>query len=381
MQIVSGRLIPLALPLEDVGERPFFVIQLQDDAGNIGQGEAAPFPGVTPDDPEQVRATLEQVPWEKLPAINLEQPWEPQVRLLLTPIDLLCPSAIFAAETAILDLLGQRTDRSLAAILSGDRETARIPLAYSYNRPLRHTPEVVAAVSRALERKQTTVVLKLGSPHFVRELAVIKAIKRRFSERIRLRLDVVEPWEGRVARERITMLSQFNPELVTQPVATLEMSSFRATVPIAVKDDVHDQRVLSMLLDVEFPGREDLLFPGPVQGNSLRSPRKPGKPYPEIHAVVLRPGVLGGLLRTRRIAAEAQQLGYKVIIHHIGDGVIARAAYAELASSLDQPALGCAIDPTDLEVYELPEAPPQFTPNDFTSAGLPGLGLSMLKTD
>lgn len=358
--------------------RPGFVLQIEDELGNIGQGEAAPLSSLSPDDAETAEAALRAVPWEKLPPVNLERPWQPQLRLLLTPLDLSSPSALFAAELALLDLLGQRLGGSLAELISGEASKRQVPLDMRVERYLRNTADTVNTVSQALDKGRSTVTLWVGSPHPIREVAIVRAIKRRFGERVRLRFEVLEPWDAETAQDRFNMFMQAHPEYILDPVSLQDIEVVPRAVPMAVQKDLHQHASLESLLDVSIGQREDLLFAGPAPLHE--SGPKKHRPHASVKTLVLHPMTLGGVLRTWRIAREAQGLGYSLVLNHFFDGPIAKAAYAELASCLPDAPLACGLD-YDGNELSLEVNVPHITEQHALSANKPGLGLPALSFD
>jgi hypothetical protein len=97
--------------------------------------------------------------------------------------------------------------------------------------------------------------------------------------------------------------------------------------------------------------------------------------------LVLKPAILGGLLRARELAVRAQQHGKDVVVTHLFDGPFAMAAGCELALSLPRPPLACGLAPhADLPAFaeglEGLDVPQLALPRFVRSSGGPGLAVT-----
>src|SRR5439155_7333732 len=95
------------------------LLRLVDGAGCVGQGEASPLPGYSPDSLGGCRAALLRVAAWPRPPLDAERPLEPQLRARLDAIDPALPAARFALETALLDLAAQARGAPLWALIGG----------------------------------------------------------------------------------------------------------------------------------------------------------------------------------------------------------------------------------------------------------------------
>ena len=180
----------LPVPVGNAGatyrERRALVLRLFDDDGRMGQGEASPLPGYSPDDLDRVREAIAAEPWRTLRSIDERAPLLPQVRHITGRVDPDLPSARFAIETALLDLLGQRAGRPVHDILTGGEPAGSVPLSRLIDSEA--IDDLLAAARAAQEAGIRTIKVKVGRS-FDAELAALRALREELGHGLSLRLD------------------------------------------------------------------------------------------------------------------------------------------------------------------------------------------------
>lgn len=282
-------------------KRAFAVLQLTRTDGTAGLGEASPLPGYSPDSIEEVGLELREL---------IERPVRADP--LATPFALLsdafaahavqCPASRFALETALLDWLGQTRLQPLHELLAGRADRRAIPIA-----DLVTEPDPVLwpwHVDVLVGEGATHVKLKIGVD-LDAEIASLQVI-RRAHPTLRLRLDA----NGRCAlsafRHHAKTLEALELELIEEPVAPEHWPDVLGLpMPFALDETLRNETLCRRLLDAG-----------------------------GLHAVVLKPTVLGGLSASLEAAERASEHGLRALVSHTFDGPIARAATAELALAL-----------------------------------------------
>jgi L-alanine-DL-glutamate epimerase-like enolase superfamily enzyme len=261
------------------------------------------------------------------------------------------PSARLAVETALLDLLAQRRGTSVAALLGSAGE--RAPLnALLLAPPLDTLADRAAALAA---RGFTALKIKLRARDdggFARELAALHEVRARLPLPFELRLDPNAAWTLDEARLRLDALAPVAPRYVEQPVAA---------------------DVLHRLGEQAVPWAADESLAEPAQIERLLTARG-------CAAFVLKPAILGGLLRARALALRAQDRGIDVVVTHLFDGPFSLAACCELAASLPRPPLASGLAPhEDLPAFAANlggvSIPQLAEPGFARSSGGPGLGV------
>lgn len=296
-------------------ERQGLLLDLTDEDGVRGLGEASPLPGYSPDTLAACRAGLEALAGALPLALDLASPPAAQLQACLEPIPAELPAARMALETALLDLAGKRLGTSVAALLGGP-PGASVPLAALL--PDGELGGQITNLERGLTAGLRTFKLKVGRPgRFAKELETIRALRCACPGEWSLRLDVNGAWGLDEARDHLAVLAGEHVELVEQPVAPeLLFELTGSPVPLAADETVRLPRAVERL----------------AASGACR-------------AVVLKPMVLGGLLRCLDLARRARDAGMGVIVTHLFDGPVALAAACELALALDPPPLACGLAP------------------------------------
>lgn len=326
-------------------QRQGLLLRLRDRAGHEGLGEASPLPGYSPDTLEACRAELAAVA-AALPgaaakaakatnaanAANAANagPATPAADGLHALLDSVigrvrAPAARFALETALLDLLGQRTGQPLWQCLRAGDEYAgsghAAPVALNAVCTATDAGEVLAQVDRARARGIDCVKLKVGRD-LAREMAILEAVRAAHGNAVILRVDANQAWTPAQARAALARLAAVAPAYVEEPLAMpaactpQDLAEHLANhldalaplpVPVALDES---------LAHLDTSAIDDLLASG------------------RIAALVLKPMLLGGFQPCLALAARARRRGAAVVISHLFDGPVALAACAHLAVAL-----------------------------------------------
>ncbi|MEP7126103.1 MAG: enolase C-terminal domain-like protein [Byssovorax sp.] len=353
MRPASLRLLHVTRP----PARPSLWIAVTDAAGTTGWGEASPLPPFSRDDVPGCARALEAV-FPRLAAIDESAAIGPALAVAFAPVlaDLkLVPSAAFALEAALLDLLGRRRGLSVAALLSGGSRLEEVPV----NALLIADPpgDLADRAARLAELGYRALKIKLRARDeagFDRELAALHAVRSRLPLPFELRLDPNGAWSIAEARRRLAALAPLAPRYVEQPVSPADLVDLgRCAVPWAADESLANA------------------------ADHARLARDPG-----CGALVLKPAILGGLLVARELALLAHAHGKPAVVTHLFDGPIALAAAAELALSLPAPALAAGLDPHDhLGDWPAIVVPQLARRGAVIAAKTPGLGLDLQLVD
>jgi len=309
VKLAKARIVPLRLRLTRplataAGEfslRESAVLELHDDDGVAGLGEAAPWPGFGDETIAASRAALEQA----LPLLREStlEPAEWPLDLVMRLAD--APAARAAVEGALCDLAARRAGQSLAAFLRG---LAGLPADGALERVAvnallaEREPEALRVeAARAREAGFAAAKLKVGGGPLVGDIARVRAARDGLGPAVALRLDANGGWSEAQAREALAALAPFNPDYVEQPVAAAQleaMARLRAegTVRIAADESLSQVNGLQHVLDA---GAADL--------------------------VVLKPSLLGGPLAALAAARRAREAGCEVVYTHAFESAVGRA--------------------------------------------------------
>jgi L-alanine-DL-glutamate epimerase-like enolase superfamily enzyme len=331
-------------------------IRLADGQGHVGLGEALPLPGYSPDDAataERVLAAITAhcaadgllVPliFTDAPAAADDDDAEPaagateplvehgpaaRLKATLQPWDRLladAPSARFALECALTDLLARRGGLSAAHWLADGRALQAVPVSLLLSDDDR---DVVSAASAAVAEGFGILKLKIARADRSEgaEDMLLDALRTAMDAACppdcppaRLRLDANGVYGVGHAPRRVAALARFGIELVEEPAAS---------------------RALLALPPLALPWAADESLAEPALARALLA-LPPGR---RPSALVLKPAQLG-LARCLQLAQSAAALGIGVIVTHSLDGDLGHAAACALAAALPVAPWPCGLAP------------------------------------
>ncbi|MHB8417837.1 MAG: o-succinylbenzoate synthase [Myxococcales bacterium] len=273
--------------------REALVVELVDETGVRGQGEAAPLEGYSPDSLEDAERAL---------AALLGRELGDSIRGALPP------SARCALETARLDLVSRQSGRSLPAAL-GAPASAQVAVCASLSHG--SIEAQLADAARAWSQGFRTFKVKIGGPSvWPQELELLAELRRRHGGQLRLRVDANGALDPAGLPAALAALEPFDLELIEEPVTGPAWGRIEESrVPLAAD--------------------ESLQAPGPEVLDAFRRG--------VIRVAVLKPTTLGGPLSCLALARQLSELGARFVVGHAFEGPLSLAASAALALALAAP--------------------------------------------
>jgi o-succinylbenzoate synthase len=334
--------------------REGLLLQVTTADGIVGQGEASPLPGYSPDTLEDAAAALGAVDWTSIPAHEVGASTVEWLGRFAAATRLPA-SAQFALETALLDITSQRLREPLWTLLrrglkGAAGEDTPVPLCTLAGGA--GDAGCVGAARAAAERGVHTVKVKITGPSLGAQVETLAQVREAIGH-VALRLDANRTFSPPNAWQELSLLRAFRPEFIEEPVPTdtLERLS-ELPVPLALDESLQE------------PGRWERLEPRLVELGCV--------------AVVLKPMALGGMAVCLDLAARAKAHGLDVTVSHAFDGPVALAAAAHLALAIASRTRASGLDRhgglaawPDVEV-------PHLGSTSVLVADRPGLGLPPL---
>ncbi|HVW26602.1 MAG TPA: enolase C-terminal domain-like protein [Polyangiaceae bacterium] len=336
--------------VETWSERAGLLLRLATRDGRVGQGEASPLPRYSPDTLEAAERALKRTDFEALPVAAPGEAGAPYLERLAAATTALPPSAAFAVETALLDLLGQERGVPIWALIDGAREVP-VPLCALIGGA--DDARVVPAALAAAARGAHTIKTKIAGPALGPELDVLARVRDSIGERP-LRLDANRTFTGDTVATELERLVPLNPELVEEPAPPDALLSLPASkIPLALDESLQD------------PAAFDRFEPHLERLRCV--------------ALVLKPMALGGFSACLRLSRRAQAADLDVTLSHLFDGPVALAAAAHLAIAAGSRTRASGLDAHGgLDAW--PRVPLPFLDSTrILAASRPGLGLDLLE--
>ena len=359
MNIVSHELRPLRWSLTPATrnahgqwtERCGLELRVEDEEGRVGLGEASPLPGYSPDTLQEAEAAISALSAKTWAALASQGASVGGVSSWLDSLGPLPPSARCALETALLDLLGQRSAQPIWSLLA---QSHAAPSAVPLTCLLSPTePESAIEQGReALEGGIQALKVKLGTQSHADDLSFLERLRGDLGHTFQLRLDANRSWGHDLVAERLSDLEPFAPQFLEEPLRDGPLSiALDSPIPLALDESLQEEPVRDQL--------ERVLEQGCWS------------------AVVLKPMALGGLLPCLELAERAYKVQVKSCVSHTWGHHIAQTANRHLALALPAP-LACAIGP--LPEDHRPQDEANAPQSHIHPQDQPGLGWNMPRT-
>lgn len=318
------------------------IITLTGEDGARGSGEASPLPGFSPDSLSDCQAALSRLDTRNLPS-RLE-PGRSIAEALASvsgrlPASL--PAARSALECALLDLWARAAGKPAWVLIGAPNQSAPAPRTVAAL--LQGEPESACEQAQAAyARGQRCFKLKVGRPHSLpRELAAARQLRAELGPHVRLRLDANQSFSAEQARACLLQFAALNIEFIEEPCTPYDL----ACVP---------DLPLPLALD------ESLV--------TLASTALPLR----VRALVLKPGLLGGVSACIAWAEAARRIGAEVIVSHTFDGPLGLMLSAALALSIGSETFAQGLDLHGAGLEGL--ALPGYSHGQVQAWSAPGLG-------
>jgi L-alanine-DL-glutamate epimerase-like enolase superfamily enzyme len=345
VQIRGGAALPV---LE--GPRPYVRVGIRDDRKILGVGEATPWPAESASSIAQMAAAIGNA-LPEIGRLDLEE-FTPlaAVELALRPVEtILAPwkTARFALETALLDVVGQRLGKPLAACLTDFSGHLSVPCNALLDTA---TDDLAANAADLAMQGRTAIKVKLrahDAAGFAREVQALRLMRKVWPGE--LRLDPNGSWTPEEARNKLQILAEFAPRYVEQPVPADKLADLGPTACPWAAD-------------------ESLLIPG-----------LPERLVSSGHcaAFVLKPALLGGFSRAIDLWKLAKSAGIPAITTHALDGPVGIVAAIEFATALPGHSEACGLDKHEgLSRYPKLDLSRKILAGSASGSSLPGLGFS-----
>lgn len=278
-------------------ERQGLLLEVFDQEGRRGVGEATPLPGFSGDSLEECQKALEA--WcRALPLkVNMAD-FAGYPAVMPSP-----PAARFAVESALLDAQGKRGEPPVpvTGLFSSPRGG---PIYVSKLLYESNFSSMVEQLRGGVTAGFHTFKLKVGGEgKFADDLRLVRDLRQAVPGSWRLRLDANGSWDLQHAPRYLEQLANWQVELVEDPVPPSQLPHLGAgPIPIAADEALKEERL-------HLP----LLRSGSCQ------------------IWVLKPTLVGGFRRCRELSLLAKEFGVGTLFSHSFEGPVGLAAVRAVA--------------------------------------------------
>jgi o-succinylbenzoate synthase len=328
------------------------LLELRDEAGVAGYGEAAPWPGFGMETAEDAAARLQE-----LTALPRDADLEPGrwQEVLGGSLDG-APAARAAVDGALWDLAARRAGRPLCQELARSHRLAADAVLQQvavHALVVAHEPEaVLREAARARAAGFRVAKLKLGSLRLADDVARVRAAREGGGPDIALRGDANGAWTLAEAHTALQALAEFGLEYVEQPVpadalhALAELRRLRL-VRVAADEAVATAQGAQRLIDAA-----------------------------AADVVVLKPATLGGPACALEIALQARRAGIGVVFSHSFESAVGARHALHCAAAWGDAAAVHGLCTAGLFAADIAE--PVACRDGFAVVGrAPGLGIAL----
>lgn len=224
---------PFKTSLRTVFEVEDVVVKITTDDGYIGYGEAAETAVITGDIKGSVIDAIER--YIKPTIMGMDILDFDNLMLKLDKCILHNSSAKAACDIAIYDILGQYYKTPLYRYLGGYRNSIKTDITISLNDVETMVKDTLDAIQEGFD----TFKIKVGG-NYKKDIERVKAIRDAAGKDAKIRLDANQGWNAKEAIYVINKLSDYDIELVEQPVVAHDIDGLKMVtdnVPIPVMAD------------------------------------------------------------------------------------------------------------------------------------------------
>jgi o-succinylbenzoate synthase len=300
-----------------VEEREGCLLRLEGEDGQVGWGDAAPWPGFG-----STLAVVKQAMQNVLVAggalLQAEFRNTKDIAQWLQGRSSLPREVLAAVDVALLDLLAQSLRRSVAEVLSTDpREVLSMHALVAD----------AAAAKEAVKQGARTLKVKVGVASVQEDVARVGAVRAAAGRDIDIRVDANRAWTRAQAAEAVKGLAAHHVAWIEEPLALLDGAvdwAGMAELQVLAK-----QAGTVLAVDESVQTVADVERVAEARAATV---------------VVLKPMFVGGLLAAMELHRKVVECGLKVVVTHAMESAVGRMAAIHLAAALDGhlPACGLA---------------------------------------
>jgi L-Ala-D/L-Glu epimerase len=339
-----------------LSERVGVLVSVRTDSGYVGHGEIAPLPSQSGASLEEALSALPGVAYAlrgcelKVPLNGDGGHWR-----WGKPSELMC-----GLETALLDVIGQASGQSVAALLAHDSSSGkdcgisapRVSVLVNTVIGGATLEEIVAQARAAMKAGFGCLKLKITGTS-EEDISRVAEVRAAIGSEPRLRLDANEGWSFEQASTILPRLAPYDIEYIEQPLPAADLAGMArlrriSPIPLAADEALTGLECARRVLDAE---AADVL--------------------------ILKPQLAGGLLACRDIIQRANERNVACVITstlEAGSGV---AAALHLAASSPTITLPCGLATLDLLEDDLLENGLVIEQGCMAVPRGPGLGVTL----
>lgn len=215
------------------------LVEVETDEGLIGYGEGSPGILITG---ENIDGTIKSIEILSEKLIGLDPMDIEKIYWEMDKTSAQAPCGKTALDIACHDLIGKITNKPLYKLLGGYSNNIDTDMTVGINEPAIMAEKAKKHVQNGFD----TIKTKVGTS-FDEDIKRVKLIREAVGDNIKIRIDANQAWTAKEAVKIIDRLSEYNIELVEQPVKYydidgLEYVTKNTTVPIMADESMFNSK-------------------------------------------------------------------------------------------------------------------------------------------
>ncbi|MCX6169048.1 MAG: o-succinylbenzoate synthase [Ignavibacteriales bacterium] len=285
-----------------INERNGFIISIYDELGNSAFGEASPLPGFSIENIGDVERILKGLRHQII-GFSVEENLT-SISNLLSEFKLV-PSIVFALEQAIVGLCVKRNKSFISGAFGNINSVIEVNAILG----LDDANNILTKIEGEIQNGYGTIKLKVGRNNFEDDFNLLKNVREKFGELLKIRIDANGKWPREMVNEYLNQISQFNIQYIEEPCANLEiLNQLSDTSPIQI---AIDESILSINDAKKIINDSNIEF------------------------IVLKPMILGGIISSFLLIKEAGRKNKNIIISSSFESAVGKSALVLLAAITD----------------------------------------------
>ena len=273
-------------------DRKGFIISIRNSNGVEGIGDTAPFPEIGSESLEDAEQALESMKLDlKIELTNIRESFKE----LLNDYDSL-PSLRHGIEQALFNLICKEKNVAVDKLLELNlKKVINVNASIGFLTK----DETILKAKQLIKKGFKTLKIKAGRDNFEDDYNCINAIRDKFGDDVKLRIDANGKWELDEAVKYLAKLEEFNLEYAEQPVNSLDnfvKLKNSVSLPLAADESIRTKKAAE-----EF-----------IKKNA-------------VDYLILKPMIIGGLLPTLEIIELAEKNNITPVITSSFESAIGKA--------------------------------------------------------
>jgi len=291
---------PFQTSSQIITQRNGFIISISDELGNSVFGECSPLPGFNYESINDAERILKGLQYQII-GFSVEENLT-AISNLLSEFKLV-PSIVFALEQAIVSLCVKRNKNFIAESFGDTNSIIQVNAVVGFDK----TDNILTKIEEKVKNGFSTFKLKIGRNNFEDDFNLVKNVREKFGESIKIRLDANGKWYEENANANLDRLFQFNIQYIEEPcngINILNKLSDTSPIPIAIDESVRSIEDTAQIINDS-----------------------------KIKFIVLKPMILGGVISSLELIKEAEKRNKNVVISSSFESAVGRSALVLLASA------------------------------------------------